>query len=514
MASDFAPDRDRRDAPTSSIAHAAHEAIVVIDESQRIVMLNPAAQGMFGCSAADALGSPLTRFIPQRFRAAHTARVQQFSTSDVAERTMAERATVTGLRANGEEFPAAVTIARIDGIEPYTGGRHFAALLRDLSIEQGLRFEIDALRHGFRTVVEMSPNATWIAESERIVFVNRACLALFGATSPEQLLGRSIYELLPAGSREAVRIEVARALAAGAGVPLLQERIERLDGSPRDVEIALAALPDHGHTTLQMVISDITQRRRDSLEQERARDALRKLSQRLVEVREDERRRIARELHDELGQRLTALKMDLASLAPRTRGAPVRERIDSMLEMLDDTVAALRRISSDLRPLMLDDLGLDAAIEWLAHDAARRMGIEVTVKLDEAVAAIDERSAIALYRMVQEALTNVARHARASEVHIELKPAGGELVLTVRDNGVGFPERATGKDDSFGLLGIRERALMLGGRMGVDNPPGGGGRLSVHLPAAPAPLSGATSGATPDAVMAAPEPPAGVEPAP
>ena len=506
MPTEDAAQRGRLDAPMASLARAAHEAIVVIDEAQRVVMLNPAAANMFRCAAADVLGGPLSRLIPERFHAAHARSVRQFGASGVAERTMAERSTVIGLRADGEEFPAAVTIARIDGLGPFASGRHFAALLCDLSVEQDLRFEIEALRRGFRTVAEMSPNAMWIAESERIVFVNRACLALFGAGSPEQMLGRTMYELLHPESRDAVRAEVARALAPHADGSRLQERIERLDGTPCDVEIALAALPDHGRTTLQMVISDITQRRRESQEQERARDTLRKLSQRLVEVREDERRRIARELHDELGQRLTALKMDLASLAPGTRSKKTRERIGAMLEMLDETVTSVRRISADLRPLMLDDLGLDAAIEWLARDAARRMGIEVTVQLDAAVAAIDARSAIALYRMVQEALTNVARHARASEVHIEMKHADGEFLLTVRDNGVGFAERATAKDDSFGLLGIGERALMLGGRMEVDNPPGGGGRLRVHLPAAltlPAPL-----------LLAAPARPVGSMPEP
>ncbi len=484
MPTDAAPKHDRFDAPLATLARAAHEAIVVIDDAQRIVMLNPAATEMFRCRAADVLGAPLARLIPQRFHAAHEEDVRRFGASGVAERTMAERRTVTGLRADGEEFPAAVTIARIDGLGPFANGRHFAALLCDLSVEQDLRFEIDALRRSFRTVAEMAPNAMWIAEAERIVYVNRACLALFGAASAEQLVGRTMYELLHPDSRGAVRAEVAHALAADAAAPRLCERIQRLDGTPCDVEIALAALPDHGRTTLQMVINDITQRRREAQEQEHARDTLRRLSQRLVEVREDERRRIARELHDELGQRLTALKMDLASLAPATRSSKTRERIGAMLEMLDETVTSVRRISADLRPLMLDDLGLDAAIEWLARDAARRMGIEVSVELDEAAARLDARSAIALYRMVQEALTNVARHARATDVRIELKQKGAELVLTVRDNGVGFPERGAMRDDSFGLLGIGERALMLGGRMETDNPPGGGGRLTVHLPAA------------------------------
>ncbi|MCB2019921.1 MAG: PAS domain S-box protein [Burkholderiaceae bacterium] len=497
------------DAPLARIAHAAHEAIIAIDESQHIVMLNPAAQQMFGCSAADALGSPLSRFIPERYRAAHGENVRAFADSGVPERSMAERATVVGLRANGEEFPAAVTIARIDGTGPFAEGRHFAALLCDLSTEQGLRFEIEALRRSFRTVVEFAPNAVWIAEAERIVFVNRACIALFGADSADQLLGRSIYELLHAPSRDAVRAAVARVLrcgdGGGDGMTLLGERVERLDGTLRDVDIALAALPDHGQTTLQMVISDVTRQRRESLEQEQAREALRKLSQRLVEVREEERRRIARELHDELGQRLTALKMELASLAPKSRRSALRERIGGMLEMLDDTVASLRRISADLRPLMLDDLGLDAAIEWLARDAARRMGIEVTVKLADSVPALDERVSIALYRMVQEALTNIARHAHASDVHIELAQQSGELVLTVCDNGVGFPAGAAAKEGSFGLLGIRERALALGGTLEVDNPPAGGGRLCVRVPLAPpapdappAPPTLPASGPTPE----------------
>ena len=109
-----------------------------------------------------------------------------------------------------------------------------------------------------------------------------------------------------------------------------------------------------------------------------------------------------------------------------------------MLEMIDDTVASVRRIAADLRPMMLDDLGLNAAIEWLARDAARRMDMEITVRLGEEDPPVTQGAAIALYRMVQEALTNVARHARATDVSIEMRQEGGELVLTVRDNGIGF----------------------------------------------------------------------------
>jgi signal transduction histidine kinase len=153
-----------------------------------------------------------------------------------------------------------------------------------------------------------------------------------------------------------------------------------------------------------------------------------------------------------------------------------------MLEMVDDTVAAVRRIATELRPLMLDDLGLNAAIEWLAHSWSRRMGVDVTLHLGAVDPAIDDAAGIALYRMVQEALTNIARHARASKVCIELQQRGSALLLTVLDDGVGFDEASMFREGSHGLMGIRERALMLGGDLQIGNSPSGGGRLSVRLP--------------------------------
>ena len=153
-----------------------------------------------------------------------------------------------------------------------------------------------------------------------------------------------------------------------------------------------------------------------------------------------------------------------------------------MLEMVDDTVATVRRIATELRPLMLDDLGLKAAIEWLAHGWAQRAGVKVKLHLGAADPDVDDAGRIALYRMVQEALTNIARHARATEVCIELKHGRGELLLTVMDNGVGFDEASMFREGSHGLMGIRERAYMLGGTLEIGNSARGGGRVSVRLP--------------------------------
>jgi two-component system, NarL family, sensor histidine kinase UhpB len=486
------------------VIHAAFEAIVTVDERQRIVMINPAALRMFGCTAADALGHDLSRFIPPSHRTAHAGHVARFDASGALELPMGERGTVFGLRADGQVFPAEASISRVDMHGEFGTRRYFTALLRDLSEERGLKTEIEVMKTRMHAVFELAPVAIWITDGEQIVFANRACEALFGATDRSDLVGRSIYSLLLPQSHAAVRERVAQALSTNAPVPPVTERIARLDGGEREVLIAIASLPDHGRTAMQMVINDITERSRESQELARSRHELRRLSANLVDAREEERRRIARELHDELGQRLTALKMELASLSVPTPSAPSapHERIAAMLEMVDETVASVRRIATELRPLMLDDLGLNAAIESLANGWALRMGIAVRLRLGKADPPVGDAASIALYRMVQEALTNVARHAGASEVQVELRREAGDLVLTVQDNGVGFTEPSMYQEGSHGLMGLRERAYMLGGHLEVGNSPRGGGRIAVRLPLLPAAGPAAAAKRSPRAAKA------------
>jgi two-component system, NarL family, sensor histidine kinase UhpB len=282
-----------------------------------------------------------------------------------------------------------------------------------------------------------------------------------------------------------LRQEIERTLGGQTVGAIVAGRLTRASGERREIEIALAALPDHGHRTVQMVVNDVTERQREAADLQRSRRDLRELSASVVEAREEERRRIARELHDELGQRLTALKIDLATLAAQARLPDSDPRVGGMQAMLDDTLASVRRIASDLRPLMLDDLGLIAAIEWLARDASRRMGIAVHTRLPLEEPAVAQRVATALYRMVQEALTNVARHAQAQSVDVALQAHDGDLVLTVADDGVGLPEQALQRAGSFGLMGLRERAHLLGGQIDIQRRPQGGTTLTVRLPSHP-----------------------------
>lgn len=202
----------------------------------------------------------------------------------------------------------------------------------------------------------------------------------------------------------------------------------------------------------------------------------------LADVREEERRRIARELHDELGQLLAALKLELVGLSSVAPQPAAAQRIESMRSLIDHTVVAVRRISHDLRPLELDDLGLNAALEGLGRSAAERMGIEVTVRHGESDLDLPPDLATMLYRMVQEALTNAGRHARATDVAVELECAHGEILLTVEDNGIGLPGDALQREGHWGLRGMAERAALCGGVLLLDNAPGSGARLTVRVP--------------------------------
>ena len=221
---------------------------------------------------------------------------------------------------------------------------------------------------------------------------------------------------------------------------------------------------------------------------------LRDLAVAMQELREAERTRIARELHDELGQALTALKMDvdlLDSSMPRER-ADLFERLGAMRELLDGTVATTRRISADLRPLVLDDLGLGAAIEWLLQNTVQRAGVEFSAHLDDELVAIGEPYASALFRILQESLTNVVRHARARRVDLRLERAGDDVLLRVADDGIGVAGVARAKPGSFGLRGISERVLMLGGSVAITGEPGRGTTVEARIP-----LDGARRGAAP-----------------
>jgi signal transduction histidine kinase len=211
---------------------------------------------------------------------------------------------------------------------------------------------------------------------------------------------------------------------------------------------------------------------------------LRALTARLQTVREDERTRVAREIHDELGQALTAIKLEFTALLPDLPVVDVEssQRSQSILKLLDEAIQSIRRIATELRPGILDDIGLVAAVEWAAEEFQTRTGIKCQLERPDADIAMDTESATALFRIVQETLTNVARHANASEVNIRLTEEHGQLTLEVHDNGRGIGEGQLAGNRSLGILGMRERALLIGGELTISGPPGLGTTVRVRIP--------------------------------
>jgi signal transduction histidine kinase len=225
-------------------------------------------------------------------------------------------------------------------------------------------------------------------------------------------------------------------------------------------------------------------RRRAEAELKRSQELFRNLSTHLQEVREEERTRIARQIHDDLGQALTALKIDLSWLNNKLADERdiVREKMKSMVTLIDETVQTVRKVSEDLRPGILDDFGLPAAIEWQAEEFQKRTGIECNTAFYADEIDLPKDHSTSLFRIVQESLTNAIRHADATKVEIRINEKNGKLILEVQDNGQGISEAAITNSRSFGLIGIRERAHSLGGEVTITGTRNEGTCLTVKMP--------------------------------
>jgi PAS domain S-box-containing protein len=322
----------------------------------------------------------------------------------------------------------------------------------------------------------------------RILLANPAFARMLGYDEPPQLealdLARDVY--FDPREREALiaRYEPQQPKWT------VEIQWKRRDGKPIWVLLSAHAVKDEAGRVLyfEAFVQDITERRQAAQELARSRLQLRHLAARLEDVREQDRKVIAREIHDELGQALTALRMDLSWLIDRvpTNARALKAKARTMVGVVDQTIDAVRRLATKLRPAVLDDLGLVAAIEWQAGEVAVRTGIHCTLDLPPEV-RLDEGRATAVFRIFQEALTNVARHAGASSVRVDLRSRSDELVLEVTDDGRGITPEELFDQRSLGLLGMRERAKAAGGRLDVFAAAEQGTAVVLRIPfAAPA----------------------------
>jgi signal transduction histidine kinase len=240
-------------------------------------------------------------------------------------------------------------------------------------------------------------------------------------------------------------------------------------------------MPD-GATVWDGIILNITLSKRREDESRHARQALEKLSGHIQRAREEERLKISREIHDELGGILTALKMDLGWLSKHLVEPPLLERAQAMTQLTRQALHTARRISADLRPNALDNLGLVAAMEEYAQQVLGRLGITCIFTLPEQEPEMDEQRAIAIFRIVQESVTNIVRHAEATLVEIQLVLSPSHMNITIRDNGTGMPSSRHPHAQSYGILGMQERARQLGGKLAIISGIQEGTEVSLNVP--------------------------------
>jgi PAS domain S-box-containing protein len=298
----------------------------------------------------------------------------------------------------------------------------------------------------------------------------------------EEVEGHPISILFPTDRRDECE-RVLERVRRGEHVEHHETVRVRRDGSRVHVSVSVSPIKDPAGRIIgaSFIARDITERRQVAEALARSRSQLQAFAGRLRAARETERSQIAREIHDELGQALTALKMDLFTLK---NGIPqaLMGKADGMAALIDQMVDKVRTLASDLRPAVLDNLGLVAAVEWTVRQFAQRTGIRCSLDLPPEQIGLDVERSTDIFRILQEALTNIVRHAAATEVVVHLRTTPCELVLEVHDNGRGITEAETVDAQSFGLLGIRERALSCGGEVGVGASPHGGTSVTLCIP--------------------------------
>lgn len=367
----------------------------------------------------------------------------------------------------------------------------------------------------FRLVLDFSPIGCVMNDVNfRVTYWNPAAERIFGFTR-QDVLGKLPYDtFVPASSRPAVE-RVQQAVARGETVsPAVSEHLTK-DG--RTIVCEWHNTPIRNFSGQFMgslsMVQDITERQHSEQRLREYSAQLRALAADLQNAREAERAHVARELHDELGQALTALKMDLVLLAqkfPRNR-VKLHQRSASMLKLIDDTIQTVRRIAAGLRPSTLDDLGLTAAIEWQAHEFEARTGIRCRLALLGEEITLSPELATALFRIFQETLTNIVRHSGAKSIDVHLTVRGGDLILEMSDDGKGLDEAEAARPTSLGLIGMRERAQLLGGEFKIVGTPGKGTTVAVRIPhGLVQPLDSRSPESTPGS-GAPDEPPTGAE---
>lgn len=457
------------------------DAILSTNSAYRIVSWNKAAEILFGYSPAEAIGqlfedilrSPLSPDTRQSFR------------DELAQQGY-WKGEIAYFSKNDEALTISLSISGIRDDQGTIDGYILAC--RDITdrirAEQQLRKFNEELE---AQVKEKTAELTGIFErvsdgfmafdrKGNITYANKKA-AEMNKKNPEDLVGRNFFTEFPSAATNQFGANFFRSVEWQ-----INKHFEMYSPS---LQLWIECYMYPSSNGLSLFFRDISDQMKTREMLVQSNTELRELASHLQDIREDERSTIAREIHDELGQQLTGIKMDLSWISKRIDSQPpglIEQKVKSTLGLLDNTIQTVRRIATALRPSILDDLGLIAAIEWQSEEFEKRSGITALFHTGIPEMNFPPEMAIGLFRICQESLTNVARHARAKNVCLTLDCLNGRVILTITDDGVGLDPQKAGNKKTLGLLGMKERALMMGGELEITNGENNGLQLVVNVP--------------------------------
>lgn len=371
-------------------------------------------------------------------------------------------------------------------VTPLYEGHRGGVVISHTDISESKQVE-EALRKSeeqFRRIVETAQEGIWLFdENFQTIFVNKKMCDIVNY-SQKEMIGKKSFDFMEEQDKNAAA-EAMRMQRKGVN-EIVELRFRTGGGRHIWASFSGSAFLDE-HGTFQgglAMVTDVTRRKQIAEELQQSYKDIRELASHLQNIREEERIQIARDIHDELGQQLTGLKMDVSWLSSKLKekDGAMDEKIKGMTELLDEAVRSVRRISANLRPSILDDLGLEAALEWQSQEVQKRFGIKINFNSEFPEIELPEGVATGLFRVYQEALTNAVRHANAHTIDSRLSLSANKIILEINDDGKGMDLKAATTKKSFGLLGIKERVFVMNGKYEIKSEPGKGTFLSVAVP--------------------------------
>jgi len=459
------------------LADSLPQIVFEIDKQGKIVFLNRYGLQLTGLSAEEIEnGLNVFQFIVSQDRDRTKENISRILNSE----KIAWQEYVA-VRKDGSTFPVAAFSTPIYLNQKAIG---LIGIAIDMTERKRVEEVLKQSEEKYRALFEQKLDGVIVIDQQmRLVMANVAVAEIFGADSVEELLTLNIFDYIAPEERQRTLEIITKDMFEKNLRQTNEFRCMKKSGEEIWVSAVGSRIEDQGQVMGLVSFRDITAQKQSELELEKSQRELRNLSEHLQSVREEERTSIAQEIHDDCGQSLTALKMDISWLRRRLRKdqQTLIDKLDIMSGLADSTILSVKRIMSQLRPRVLDDFGLVAAIEWMAQEFQGRTAIRCGLNLTSDNLRLDKQMETSLFRVLQEALTNVSRHAAADEVAISLTQQDGELTLEIADNGRGITSEQISSPESFGLIGIRERIRRFGGKVAIRGVAGKGTTIGITI---------------------------------